>query len=385
MLGSRFSTFAVPVYLYDQGASPVVIGLVLAAQAVPSTLSPLSGLLADRVDPRRVMIGCDAGQLLTMGAVAVLLPAPAVLVGLLLVASLLGTAFLPAGKSAVPRLVARERLGRANALLGVSSNVATALGPLLGALVYQFAGARAAFAVDAASFGVSALLLLLVPRLAPVERVARRVWAGLREGLVHVVADRVVRAVAIGLLLGVGFAAMDNTALVFLTRGELGGSAGSSGFALSVFGIGMIVVPLLLLATRRSVPGLVLTVAGIAVNGVGLALAGVAPGLVLMVLAYGVAGAGNGLENIGVDTAVGEQVPAALLGRVFGAVYAPLAVADVIASSVAGPLVEATSARVVFVISGAGTLAAAALTLLLARRSPRATTEVRRPLPKIDR
>jgi MFS family permease len=368
MLGSGFSTFAVPVYLYDLGASPVTIGLVLAAKAGPILLAPLAGVLADRVDPRRVMIACDAGQLLATGAVAVLLPPPAVLVGLVVVSSLLGTAFLPAGKSAVPKLVPRDRLGRANALLGVSANVAVAGGPLLGALVYQFAGARAAFAVDAATYGVSALLLLLVPRMRPVGRAAPRVLADLRDGLVHVAGDRTVRAVAIGLLLGVGFAAMDNTALVFLTRDELGGSAAAPGIALSVFGVGMVAVPLLLL--RRTVAGLTLMAGGLAVSGLGLVLAGLAPALVLAVLAYGLAGAGNGLENIGVDTAVGEHVPAELLGRVFGAVYAPIALADVLASAVAGLLVEATSARAVFVIAGVGSAVAAGVVVLLSR--PRA-------------
>lgn len=203
--------------------------------------------------------------------------------------------------------------------------------------------------------------------MAPLGRVARRAWIEIGEGLSSVAGDRVGRAIAVGLLLGVAFAAMDNTALVFLTRDELGGSAAGPGVALSVFGVGMIVVPLLLLVRRRAVPGLALMAAGLVVSGVGLGLPGVAPTLVLAVLAFGLAGAGNGLENIGTDTAVGEQVPSELPGRVFGAVHAPLAVARIAASAIAGPLVEATSAGTVFVIAGVGTLAAAVLTPLPAR------------------
>ena len=369
MAGSRFTTFAVPVYLYDRGAGPTVIGLVLAAISVPLVLAPFGGVLADRVDPRRVMIVCDAGQAVAVGAVALLLPGPAVLVPLLLGATLLSTAFLPAGKGIVSRLVPRERLGRANAQLGLSSNVATALGPLAAAAVYLVAGARAAFAVDAASFAVSAALLLLVPRLPAVDEIVGRVLADLRDGLRYVVMDRLVRAVAIGLLLGVAFAAMDDAVLVFLTRDELGGSVGSPGVALSAFGVGMVAIPLALLAVRRHFAGLALTAAGLAVGGAGLAAAGLAPTLVLAVLAYGVAGAGNGLENIGVDTAIGEHVPAPLLGRVFGAVYAPLSVGGIAASAVAGVLAEATSARTVFVIAGIGSALAGALTLRLAAQA----------------
>lgn len=368
MAGSRFTTFAVPVYLYDRGASPAVIGLVLAAIAVPLVFAPFGGVLADRVDPRRVMIACDAGQAVAVGIVAAVLPGPPALVALLLVATLLSTAFLPAGKGVVARLVPAARLGRANAQLGLSGNVATALGPLAAAGVYQLAGARAAFAVDAASFLLSAALLLLVPRLPPAGEIVGRVLADLRDGLRYVATDRLVRAVAIGLLLGVAFAAMDDAVLVFLTRDELGGSAGSPGVALSVFGIGMVVVPLALLAVPRRFGGLALTAAGLALGGLGLAAAGVAPVLALAVLAYGVAGAGNGLENIGVDTAIGEHVPAPLLGRVFGAVYAPLSVGGIAASAVAGVLAEATSAGTVFVIAGVGSALAGALTLRLAGR-----------------
>jgi MFS family permease len=366
MAGSRFTTFAVPAYLFDRGASPAVVGLVLAAISVPLVLAPFGGVLADRADPRHVMIACDLGQAVTVGAVAILLPGLPVLVPLLVAATLMSTAFLPAGKGVVSRLVPRERLGRANAQLGLSSNVATAVGPLAAAGVYQFAGARAAFAVDSASFLISAALLLLVPRLPPTGELVGRVLADLRDGLRYVARDRLVRAVAIGLLLGVAFAAMDDAVLVFLTRDELDGPAAGYGIALSAFGVGMVVVPLALLAVRRRFSGLALTAAGLAVGGAGLAAAGLAPSLVLAVLAYGVAGAGNGLENIGVDTAIGEHVPAPLLGRVFGAVYAPLSVGGIAASAVAGVLAEATSARTVFVIAGIGSALAGALTLRLA-------------------
>jgi NRE family putative nickel resistance protein-like MFS transporter len=90
------------------------------------------------------MILCDGRQAITVGLIAVLLPPFPVFVGLLAVAGAVGTLFLPASKSAVPKLVERARMGRANVLLGASRNVAVAVGPVVSAFVYQTAGARAA-------------------------------------------------------------------------------------------------------------------------------------------------------------------------------------------------------------------------------------------------
>ncbi len=77
-------------------------------------------------------------------------------------------------------------------------------------------------------------------------------------------------------------------------------------------------------------------------------------GELLVILArYAIAGAGNGLENTACE-AVGENVDNRMLGRVFGAVYGPLFIAEAAAQLVSGPLLEATSAWTVFVVAECG-------------------------------
>lgn len=367
IMGSLVTVTAIALYVHDTRASAVALGIALVARAFPILLAPLAGVLADRVDPRRLMILCDGGQAVTVGLIAVWLPPFPVFVGLLAVAGSFGTLFLPASKSAVPKLVERAQLGRANALLGTSRNVAVAVGPVVSAFVYQAAGARAAFGIDAISYLVSAVLLTRVPGLGS-SRVAKRVGHELREGMAYLFGNRVARAVAFGLFFGIAFIALDNVALVFLVRDHLGGGASGVGVASSAFGVGMVVVPLLLLARRKQWAGTGLFVVGLVCSGAGMLAVGLAPTVVLAVTAYGFAGVGNGLENIGADVAVGEHVEQDKLGRVFGAVYAPLGLADVIASGASGWLVEATSPATVFVIAGSGGLVVAGLTAVLVRR-----------------
>lgn len=98
-------------------------------------------------------------------------------------------------------------------------------------------------------------------------------------------------------------------------------------------------------------------VVGLALTVAGLALGGVAPGFAVFVLVYLMAGAGNGLENVAVDTLIGRTVEPSRLGRVFGAVYGPIFVADALAAAAGGLLLAATSPRTVFLVAGGGVLA----------------------------
>jgi len=72
-------------------------------------------------------------------------------------------------------------------------------------------------------------------------------------------------------------------------------------------------------------------------------------------------GAGNGLENIGVDTLLQESAPDERLGMVFGTVYAALYAGQIIAYAVATPVILALGPRATFVVAAVGVLAALAV------------------------
>lgn len=108
---------------------------------------------------------------------------------------------------------------------------------------------------------------------------------------------------------------------------------------------------------------------GLALTGTGLVLGGVAPGVELFVLFYLVAGAGNGLENSACDTLIGRTVSPSKLGRMFGAVYGPIFLADALAAAAGGLLLAVTSSRVVFVVAGIGVLVVLPLLRVLLPRS----------------
>ena len=382
MLGSMATLYALLLYLAQVGASPTQVGLVLVARALPQALGPLAGTLSDRVDARKVMVFCDLGQAACVGAIALFLPPYWLLVALVATYSALSALFLPTGKGAIPRLVPREDLTSANALMGASFNFAVAAGPAVGVFLVAGPGARVAFALDAATFLFSALLISRLPSLAPdapeedldvaeeVQGTAPGFFSEVREGLAYLLSHRVARAVALGLFLSVAFAALDNVALVYMVTDTLRASGPAYGLSGTAYGVAMILAPLLLLRLpgAADAPNKVLLF-GLVLTGTGLALGGIAPGVAMFVLFYLVAGAGNGLENVACDTLIGRTVSPSKLGRVFGTVYGPIFLADALAAAVGGLLLVATSPRVVFVVAGVGVLAVLLLVWAMLPRS----------------
>ncbi len=161
---------ALPWLVLSTHGGPVLLGTVLACYGVPRTvLMPLGGVLADNLGPRTIMLTAD---LVRCGLVVVLAVFAAKhivsLVALGPIAALLGAGeglFIPASFTIMPSLLRPDWLQAGNALNSAAVQFGSLLGPALGGILVASAGSAPAFAVDAASFGVSALALaLIVPR-----------------------------------------------------------------------------------------------------------------------------------------------------------------------------------------------------------------------------
>lgn len=366
-LGDGVSRTALVLLTARQGAGAVAV--VLLASTLPRFLGPVGGALADRWDRRRLMRLCAVGQLAVLAVVAAALPPLPVLALLFAASALLATAFGPASSSSVPDLVAPAELTRANALIGTALNVQVAAGPALGGLLVGLGSVRLAFAVDAATFALSALLLGRLPGLPPGGARLAGVWASTREGLRYVRRSPAVRALVAGLVVFVAFASIDNVALVFLVEDRLGGSATAYGLVQAGFGLGMLAVSLGLGGLRRPLASGPLLVAGAGASAAGAFATAVAPTLAVAGGVQSLAGIGNGIENIALDTHVQRLVPAPMLGRVFGAVSTGAQVGAGLAYVAGAPLVAALGPRGAFVVAGAGSVLGL-LVLLPALRAP---------------
>lgn len=360
LLGDTMTTTVLVLYAYQIGSAGTAVGTLLFVQAIPRLFGPLAGSLADRVDQRTLMIGCDLGQVLLFGAMAVFMPSFPVLLILVGLSSLLATLFAPAGRSALPLFVAHHDLPTANALLGTGINTSLALGPALGGILADGLGVQSVLWLNVLSFLGSAVLLYRLPALPPAPHENGKVeslWANTRSGLVYLAGHKMARAVVVSLFLVVAFAALDNVALVFLARDVFHTDEAGYGLLSSVYGLGMVLGPVALLRSRRSFNARSALLIGVVLTGLGELAAGIMPWFGLAVLVQGIAGIGNGLENVANDTLIQQTVPRAMLGRVFGTVSTSAFIASALAYAVGGFLLDWTSPQAVFVIAGSGVLA----------------------------
>lgn len=375
-MGDGVAIVALVLLVQGSTGSGTAVGALLLASSVPRFLGPLAGAVADRIDQRRLMIGCDLGNAAIFLVIASTNPRFGVLLALVGASAGLDTLFAPAGRSAVPALVEGEDLVQANAWMGTSLNLQVALGTLVGGALVAVAGARGALAVNSLSFLISAGTLLGLPPLRPPASDAARGFLAIgREGLAFAWRNRIVRLFVVTLFLGLAFAAVDNVALVFLVRETLGGGPLAYGSVLGVFGVGMIAVSAGLSWRRVPIAMSTLLIIGWVSSGLGTAATGLAPVVAVAATGQAVAGFGNGLQNIAADTLIQRAVPPELLGRVFGLISTAAVGGTTLAYAAGGPLLDATSPRVVFLIGGIGTLVVSAfLWIALHHGLPEETT-----------
>jgi MFS family permease len=195
-LGAQATEVAVLVQAKQLTGSPLVVGLLGVAELVPIVVFGLyGGVLADRFDRRTLARWCEAG--LAGAAVLLLvnasLPHPAVWPIFALVAVMMAIASLqrPSLDASVPRLIAKDDLTAASAIMSMSQNANFILGSALGGVLAVTPGPWLVYAIEAAGYAVSFCFLWALPPLpatapADPERrtpALREIVAGLRYAI----------------------------------------------------------------------------------------------------------------------------------------------------------------------------------------------------------
>jgi hypothetical protein len=164
---------ALPLHAYALTGSAVATGGVFAASLLPRVLlGSVAGVFVDRWDRKRTMVAADllrAALLLPLLAVG----SPDLLWLLYLVRAatgVVGLIFDPAESALLPRLVGEERLVTANALNALNNNIGRLVGPVAGGVLYAGGGLPAVVIVEAASFALSAALIMAIRANARPER-----------------------------------------------------------------------------------------------------------------------------------------------------------------------------------------------------------------------
>jgi MFS family permease len=363
--GDTLSLVALMLYVVDTAGKAIAVSaLLLAGEVVPAVASPLLGALADRIDARRVMIGCELAQGALLLVVALTLPPLPVLLALVALRAAAGQVFGSASRAALPALVADDQLPTANSVLGLGTNGAEAAGPVLAAALLPFTGVVGVLLVDAASFAVSALLLRGLPPLPAVEHPAGEPRSLLREaraGVASLWSVPAVRIIALGFCAVVACTAIDDVALVVLATDTLRVADPVVALLLAAVGVGLLVGYLLLARVSAGLSMVWLMIVGFAVSSAGNLFTGVAGAAAVVFILQAVRGLGIAAMDVAINSEVQRLVPAGLRGRVFANLYGAVGAAAALSYVAGGLLLDATSAPTTFVVAGAGGLVATTL------------------------
>jgi len=319
--GDRIVLVALALLVIEQTGSTIDLGIVVAAQtAALVTFLLIGGVWADRLPRHRIMVSTDLIRCALHTLLAILIFADALEIWQLVAIEIcFGAAeafFRPAYSGLVPQTVPEDLIQEANAANGLTQTAAEFAGPAIATLLVLTLGTGAAFAIDAATFLVSAGLLALVRPRPRGERPQRTsLLSELRDGW-REVRSRTWVWVTIAVFsvhLVLGFAPY--VVLGPTVAAERYGDPTVWGWVAAALGLGTAAGALTALRWRPSFPlraGILLTIP------FGLVLLAFALGAPLPVVLPCAVTAGVGLSLFGVwwETALAQRIPPEALSRV---------------------------------------------------------------------
>lgn len=378
VIGDRVVVVAIALFVTQRTGSATDLGLVLGSQELPLVaLLLFGGVWADRLPRHRIMISADVVRATLHGLLAVLILTGEVRIWqLCVIEAVFGAAmafFQPAYTGLIPQTVPEGLIQEARALTQSMENIAFLIGPALATGLVLGLGAGEAFALDAGTFVLSALLLRGVrPRARGESGAQEPVWRELRAGFDEVRSRPwvwVTIVVFAGALLCV-FVPWYALAPI-VARSSYGG-AGVFGLLESVAGAGAVCGAVAGVRWRPAHPlkmGLLLILGW---PLLGLLFAAQAPLALVTVIALA-NGFGFALLMIWWETALAEHIPPHALSRVSAYDWMGSLALVPLGYLVVGPLSGALGVRNVL---GFGAVAGAGLLLLAL--APRSTRELGR-------
>ncbi len=166
LFGNATIRFALPLYLLNQTGSAALYGMVTACAFIPAILlSPLGGILADRVNKKNIMVVLDFFTAAVILAVSLLLGKVDLVLlqtsALMLLYGIAG-AYQPSVQASIPMLASQENYMAANSIINTISSFASLVGPVLGGIVYSAYGLRPVLWVCIVCFFLSAVMEIFI-------------------------------------------------------------------------------------------------------------------------------------------------------------------------------------------------------------------------------
>lgn len=377
-LGDWLYNLALVAVVVERTHSMAWAGVTTAARVIPLVaLGPVGGVIADRFDRRHVMIACDLVRLVLMVLLSLVSVAhlPVALAPLIAAAATAAAApFLPAVSAVTPSLVPDADLPGANAARSAVTGVGIFLGPAFSGILLLLGSPAVAFALNAVTFGISALAVLAIPgsgafRPAGTDKrsggLLRDVATGAAVLRSQPQARRLIGAdVVVSLLYGM------QTVLLLTVATRAGFGMDGYGYLFAAIGAGGLVGTALASSALRCPHPHAVLVAALAATGLPMPLLMIVkwPAAVLALAAAN--GVGAILVDILTETGLQRTLGPEVFGRAYGLALPAILGGIVVGSLVAAPLMSILGDSGAIAAAGGIVLAYAAAMLRRSRPMP---------------
>jgi MFS family permease len=372
-VGGNMALYALTILVFATTRSNAAVSALVMSFLIPTILlSAVAGVIVDRLDVRWALIGPNTIRtLLTLG-LALAGTNVAFLLVLNLGISLTTVVLTPAEAAMIPRVVPKEELETAMGIFNLTLQASFAVGfAFLGPLLVTLAGPSFVLVVVTAFYAGATLATVGLPSAPPVARepgiagrALREAAHQLHEGVEAISGNREVSRPLMHLA-----ASASLVGVVGVLGPNLATSIGLDPKDLIVvvlpLGLGVVAGVFGLRHVGKGVPRRRAGEAGLLAFGLlalGLAAVGPVgralglPVIPLVVLLAFVAGAAYATTTVSAQTALFENMPAAVRGRVFGVLASIVSAASLLPILVAGPLADAVSGPAVIAIAATGVL-----------------------------
>jgi MFS family permease len=369
LTGTRVSMIAVPLFVLHTTGSAGRTGVVALAETLPLVvLKLLGGPLIDRLGARRIAVTCDLASLVVVAAGPLLYAAHLLTFPLFVALVALAGALRGPGDGAkyalIPALVraADVPMERVTGLAGTVERGASLSGSVLAGLLVAGIGAADALLVDAASFGVSAVLMLwataALPRVEDPDRDPLPYRAQLREGWTFLRGDRLLLGIAVMVALTNMIDMAFTSVLMPVWAVRSGNGAAVLGLVFAVWGGSSALGALVAAGYGSRLPRFRLYLVSFLLTGAPrFAVLALAAPLLGVVAVFVVGGFFSGFLNPLLDAVQFERIPGALVGRVSSMMTALCFALMPLGGLLGGLMVSSWTLPVAFLVCGAAYLA----------------------------
>jgi MFS family permease len=355
--------------------SPALLGLAGAVAGLPTLfLAVVAGVLADRLDRRRLIVTTTSAGALCALTMAILTTLGVIeywhILVLMFLSGLAFTIQLPAAQAVVSSIVDRSTIGNAVALNSAQYNFLRILAPAFAGLFIAAGALALGFWVNAVALAAAAwiILNLAIPSTRSADRVQAAMWRDLQDGVRYVASDRVLSILV--LLPGVPALFILNylTFIPVYARDILATGPAGLGLLGGAIGVGALAGALSLASMRPSGGSGRLVLGAMAIAGASLTVFAVSRSLPVSILALALIGFFQVNFYSTTNTLIQVIVPARLRGRVLS-LYMLTSIGLIpIANLIGGVLAESLGVEIVLAAGGALTVVIAGSVMLLEPR-----------------